>query len=176
MGGQRSRLRRPATPGLLVVATVALAIGVLASALAPRVAAIHGRRKPAQALTAPHRAVTHAPQRAFPVSATELTQARAVAVAFIDSYLPVADGRAPASSVTGSTTELRQELVRARAWVTPAERTCHPRLVSVQAQGQTPRFVLVTAAIGACGITSYPLAITVVEGQRRWLVSNVVDG
>jgi hypothetical protein len=128
------------------------------------------------ALTARPRAAGHAPRGASPVDAAGLARARGSAISFADSFLPVVYGRAPASSVTGATPALRGELARAGAWVTPAERERHPRVLSVRAFGGAPGFVLATAWVSDGGISTYALRIVVQQGPGRWLVSDVVGG
>ena len=149
-------------------------IGVVVSSLAQVSVGVHRGRRTSVAVTARPGAASHAPRGASPVGAAGLAQARAVARSFAESFLPVVDGRAPASSLTGATPALRQELARAGARVTPAERERHPRVVSVRAFGEAPGFVLATVAVSDGGISIYALRIVVQQGPRGWLVSDVV--
>jgi hypothetical protein len=175
----RRRWRFPRLPSthLVGVAAVALlVIGVVVSAVAPPVATVQPRRKTSVTIGASPRAAGHAARRASPVSAVGLARARAVARSFIGSYLSVAYGRAPAGSLTAATLALRAELASGRAWVTPAERERHPRVMSVEAVGEAPGFVIATAVVSDGGITTYLLRITVQQGPDGWRVSDVVDG
>jgi hypothetical protein len=65
-----------------------------------------------------------------PVSVAELHAARLVAARFLVSYLRLAYGRAGAAAVRAITPELRGQLNRGGARVTPVERRRHPRAVS----------------------------------------------
>jgi hypothetical protein len=177
MGRRRSTFPRLAARGRLGVAAVALlVIGVLASVLVQVSAGVHRRPRTSVAVTARRRAATHALEVASPVSGAGLAHARAVARSFAESYLLVAYGRVRASSLTGTKAALREQLARSPAWVTPAERERHPRVVSVEAVGQAPGFVLVTAWVSDGGISTYALRFTVWEGPGGWLVSDVVGG
>jgi hypothetical protein len=173
----RSRPPRLSSARRLAIAAVALlVIGVVVSSLPQVPVGVHRGRRTSVALTARPGATGHAPRGASPVSAPGLARARAAARSFADSFLAVVDGRAPASSVTGATPALRQELARAGAWVTPAERERHPRVVSVEAFGEAPGFVLATAWVSDGGIATYPLRLVVQQERRGWLVNDVVGG
>jgi len=175
---RRPRLRLPRLPStrrLGVVAVTLLVIGVVASTFEQVSAGVDARRRASMAVTARPRAESRAPRVASPVSAAGLARARSVATSFVDSYLSVAYGRAPAALVIGVTPALGAELSRGMAWVTPAERERHPRVVSLEAVGQEPGFVLATASVSDGGIATYALRITLQEGTRGWLVSDVVD-
>jgi hypothetical protein len=160
----------------VVTAVALLVIGVVASSLAQVSVGVHRGRRASVAVTARPGAAGRAPRGAAPVSGAGLAEARAAAISFADGFLAVVDGRAPASSVTGATPALRQELARAGAWVTPAERERHPRVVSVRAFGEAPGFVLATAWVSDGGIATYALRLVVQQGPRGWLVSDVIGG
>jgi hypothetical protein len=167
--------RSRSAPRLRVTALALLLLGLIASALAPLPSNGHpGPRSAAR--TARPRATPRAPRRASPVSARELAQPGAVARSFLDSYLPVAYGRAPASSVIGATSALRAQLSRSRARVTPAERDRHPTVLSVKSAAQAPGLVLVTAVVSDGGVTTYPLRMVVQEEARGWVVTDLVGG
>lgn len=178
MGRRLSRLSRfPSARRAGVAALVLLLIGgVVLSALAPVSGTVPGARKRSAAVTARPRASGHAPRGASAVSPSGLARARTVARSFAESYLAVAYGRASAGSGTGVTPAFRLELAREQPLVTPIERERHPRLVSVEAVGQAPGFVLATAWVSDGGISTYPLRFTVREGPGGWLVSDVLDG
>jgi hypothetical protein len=174
----RRRLRFPRLPPTrrLGAAAVTLVVIAVVSAFAQVSAGVHARPRASVAITARPRAESRAPRGASPVSVAGLARARAVARSFVESYLSVVYGRAPASSLTGATPALQAELRRRWAWVTPAERERHARVVSVEAVGQEPGFVLATVWVSDDEIATYALRITVQEGSRGWLVSDVVDG
>jgi hypothetical protein len=157
-------------PRLRVAALALLLLGLLGWALAPLPGTRHPRRTSVARAARP-RATRRAPRRASLVSAPELAQPGAAARSFLDSYLPVAYGRAPASSVLGATSALRAQLSRSRARVTPAERDRHPTVVSVASAAQAPGFVLATAVISDGRVTTYSLRILVQEEARGWVVT-----
>jgi hypothetical protein len=111
-----------------------------------------------------------------PVSAADLRVASRVALRFLRSYLRFAYGRASAGSVRAVALALRSALVRERVQVTPAERVCHPRVVSLGVVGTTPGFVVATATVDDGGIAAYRLRFSLEERAGRWLVSDVGDG
>jgi hypothetical protein len=110
------------------------------------------------------------------MSATELHAARVVAAQFLVSYLRFAYGRASAGSVSAITRELRGQLTRGRAQVTPVERRRHPRVVSLQLVGTTPRFVVATATVADGGVALYRLRFSLQENAGRSLVGAVWEG
>jgi hypothetical protein len=163
----RSRLTRRLT----VVALSLVALSVVASALTP--APRHGKGPgPAGATGTVY---SPAPRHAAPVSANELALARQAATRFLGSYLPFLYGRGSARSVDTVAPDLRLQLTRTRAQVTPVERRRHPRVISISVDGQAPGIVLATALVDDGGVTSYALLITVQGGPAGWLVSGV-DG
>ena len=99
-----------------------------------------------------------------------------MAARFLASYLAVAFGRASPNSVIAATPELRVEVVRERAQLTPAERRRRPAVRSLRVVGMTPGFVLATATIADGGIAVYPLRFTLVREDGRWAVSGVSAG
>lgn len=137
-----------------------------------------GRRRtaiaPRPSRTAPARPLH--PPVSPPVPATELHAARVVATRFLVSYLQFAYGRGSAGSVKGVTPGLHSQLITQRAQVTPAERSRHPRVVSLAAVGTTPGFVVATASVDDGGIAAFRLRFTLQEQTGRWLVSGVRQG
>jgi hypothetical protein len=131
--------------------------------------AVHGpsRRAPARPLQARIRP---------PVSGADLRLAGRLARRFLVSYLRFAYGRGSAWSVKGVTPGLRSQLITERAQATPAERTRHPRVVSLATVGTTPGFVVATATIEDGGIAAYRLRFALREAGGRWLVSDVQEG
>lgn len=111
-----------------------------------------------------------------PVSGSDLRLASRVATRFLLSYLKFAYGRAPATSVEAVTLGLRSQLMRERAQVTPAERTRHPRVVSLRVLGTNPGFMLATASVEDGGIAAYRLRFALREEGGRWSVSDVQEG
>jgi hypothetical protein len=71
---------------------------------------------------------------------------------------------------------LRNQLVRERAQMTPAERQRHPRVVSLRVVGIMPDFVAAAAAVADGGIATYPLRFTLQRSAGRWSVSSVLEG
>jgi hypothetical protein len=172
-----SRLSRfPSARRAGVAALVLLLIGGVVLSAAPVSGTVPGAGRRSAAVTARRRAAGHAPRGASAVSPAGLARARTVAGSFAESYLAVAYGRASVGSVTGVTPAFRLELAREQPVVTPIERERHPRVVSVEAVGQAPGFVLATAWVSDGGISTYALRFTVREGPGGWLVSDVLDG
>jgi hypothetical protein len=111
-----------------------------------------------------------------PVSGSNLRLASRVAGRFLRSYLKFAYGRARVTSVEAVTPDLRSQLMRDRAQVTPAEGTRHPRIASLRVVGTNPGFVLATASVEDGGIAAYRLRFALREEDGRWLVSDVQEG
>ena len=110
-----------------------------------------------------------------PVPGSDLRLAHRVVGRFLLSYLKFAYDRARAASVEAVTPGLRSQLVRDRAQVTPAERSRHPRVVSLVVLPTTPGFVVATATIEDGGIAAYRLRFALREEGGRWLVSDVQE-
>jgi hypothetical protein len=110
------------------------------------------------------------------VSNAQLLNARRIAERFLAGYLPFVYGRARAGSVRAITIELRDELIRERAQVTPVERRRHPRVTSLQVAGKTARLVLATVMIEDGGITTYALRFALERRAGGWAVSSVDGG
>ncbi len=110
------------------------------------------------------------------MSARDLDTARAVAVRFLLSYLPLAYDRGSAGSVQGGTPGLRRQLITEHAQAAPAERGRGPRVVSLATVGTTPGFVVATATIDDGGVAAYRLRFVRREQSGGWLVSNVQEG
>jgi hypothetical protein len=111
-----------------------------------------------------------------PVPAAQLRRADDAAKQFLGSYLSFAYGRVRAPAVTPVTPALRNQLVRERAQMTPAERRRHPRVVSLRVVGIMPGFVAAIAAVEDGGIAAYPLRFTLQRIAGRWSVSSVLAG
>ena len=113
-------------------------------------------------------------RRAGVLAPPRLVGARSAARQFMRGYLRFAYGEAPASSVRAVGPALRRQL-RQRALIAPAERSRHPRLISLEVSGEKTGVVLATAIIDDGGIASYAVRVTVCRTRSRWLVS-AVDG
>src|ERR1700733_1636310 len=174
--GRSSFPRLPSTRVLGVAAPALLLIGVVLSALGPPVVTAPGQPRTAVVVAPRPRAVSHLPMRTSPISAGRLGDAHAVAASFIDCYLRVTYGRAPATSLTVVTPALRRELVHGRAQLTPAERSRHPRVLSVEAVGQAPGVVRRTVVVSAAGVTWFFTRFTVQAGPGGSFVSDVIGG
>jgi hypothetical protein len=164
------------------VVVAATALLVLAGAItALTVQAGRGREagRPAVTVHAPARrpaAQPVPPRLRPPVPGSSLRLASRVARRFLRSYLKFAYGRAGATSVDAVTRDLRSQLIRDRAQVTPAERARHPRVVSLRVLGTNPGFVLATASVEDGGIAAYQLRFALREEGGRWLVGDVQEG
>jgi hypothetical protein len=165
----------------VVAAGALLALGAVMAALtltAPR--SDHKRRRtppPPTAASSPRSLPRRLPP---PVPAAAMRDARRVAERFLAGYLPFAYGRGSALAVGGVTPvlrrQLRRELLRQRAQVTPVERRRRPRIVSLQTVGTTPAFVVATAVIDDGGVVTYRLRFTLRGEAGRWAVSSVEAG
>lgn len=111
-----------------------------------------------------------------PVLRFNLRLASRVARRFLVSYLKFAYGRAGAGAVEAVMPELRSQLTRERAQVTPAERGRHPRVVLLHVVGTWPGFVVATASVEDGGVATYRLRFALREEGGRWLVSDVQEG
>jgi hypothetical protein len=165
------------------VRRVLVAVGALL-ALAAVMAALtltnphggHKRRRPEQrpaTAGSPHPSPPRLPP---PVSTAAMLQARQVAARFLAGYLPFAYGRGSALAIRGITPDLRHELLRQRAQLTPVERRRRPRVMSLQTIATTPAFVVATAMIDDGGVSTYRLRFTLQRETQRWAVSSVEDG
>lgn len=138
-----------------------------------------GGHRPTPATPPPSRRTSTSSSRPtlrLPVSASEIDRAGQLARRFLVSYLQFAYGRASAASVEAVMPEVRDQLVREHARVTPAERGRHPRVVSLHVVGMNPGFVLATAVIQDGGIASYRVRFTLQKRVGNWLVSTVQEG
>lgn len=167
----RSRLTRRLT----VVALCLVALSVVAAAFTPAPHRAHRKGpRPVTSTGAVHS--PSAPRHAAPVSAGELARARQAATRFLAGYLPFLYGRGSARSVDAVAPDLRPQLTRTRAQVTPVERRRSARIVALTAVGQAPGIVLATALVDDGGVTSYPLRLTVQRVAGAWVVSGVDRG
>ncbi len=172
--------RLPPRARRFVVAVVALALigaGITALTITPSPGS--GARSGRAALRAPaQQTASHpSPERsAPPVPAGQLLRADDAAERFLASYLSFAYGRVRAHAVTPVTPALRNQLVRERAQMTPAERQRHPRVVSLRVVGIMPGFVAATAEVADGRIATYPLRFALQRNAGRWSVSSVLQG
>ena len=177
MRRRRSKCHSRRSTRALAVGAVGMVIfGLIGSALVPVPTTVRPVRKRSAAEPARRPATRRASRRALPVSPRELVQAGAAARSFVDSYLLVAGGRAPTSLITEVAPTLRAQLSRGSARVTPDERRRHPRVVSVEIEGQEPGFVLATAVVGGAGVATYSLRMVIQDERRGWAVSELVGG
>ena len=170
--------RLPARVRRLVVAVGALLVLGAAIAAVTVSGPREGPRRPPAVVRRP---VADVPGRSLPrilppVPAGQLAVARRVGERFLAGYLPLAYGRGSALAIRGVTPTLRSQLLPDRAQLTPVERRRHPRVVSLQAVGTTPAFVVATAVIDDGGVTAYRLRFTLLGGGGRWAVSSVEAG
>jgi hypothetical protein len=168
----------PRVRRFVVAVGTLLALGAVMAALTLTVPpGRHGRRPAPQRPAGTSSRGTQASSRRVPppVSTDAMVQARRVAERFLAGYLPFAYGRARLRTVSGVTPELRRQLVRGRARLTPVERRRRPRVVSLQTVATTPTFVVATAVIDDGGVTTYRLRFTLQGGAGRWAVSSVED-
>ncbi|MGZ4254626.1 MAG: hypothetical protein ACXVH1_38385 [Solirubrobacteraceae bacterium] len=154
-----------------------LALGTVLAALTLTTPHSHHKRQPTPRPPAAASSPRTLPRRLPPpVSTAALLQARLVAERFLAGYLRFAYGRGSALAVGGVTPALRRQLLRQRAHLTPVERRRRPRVVSLQAIGTTPTFVVARAVIDDGGVATYRLRFTLERGGGRWAVSSVADG
>jgi hypothetical protein len=118
---------------------------------------------------------TEATPGSGPISPTGLVAARRAAARFLAGYLPFIYGRGSARSIDAVTPDMRLQLSRMRASVTPVECQRHPRVVSLSVVGQAADWALVTALVADGGVTTYVLRIVLSGGRGGWIV-NSVDG
>jgi hypothetical protein len=153
-----------------------LALGAVMAALT--LTASHGGQERRPAPQHPAATVPRISPRGLPppVSTAAMLRARRAAERFLAGYLPFAYGRGSALAIRGVTQTLRRQLLRQRAQLTPVERRRRPRVVSVQAVGTTPAFVVATAVIDDRGLATYRLRFTLSRSAGRWAVSSVEEG
>jgi hypothetical protein len=169
------RLPQRGRPFVVAIGAL-LALGAVLAALT--LTASHGgqERRPASQRPAATVPRTSPRRLAPPVSTAAMLQARRVAERFLGGYLPFAYARGSAVAIRGITQTLRRQLLSQRAQLTPVERRRRPRVVSVQAVGTTPAFVVATAVIDDGGAAAYRLRFTLQGGAGRWAVSSVEEG
>ncbi|MBV9336679.1 MAG: hypothetical protein JO243_12385 [Solirubrobacterales bacterium] len=168
--GRSSRTTRRLT--LAALALVVLL--VVASALAPSPQPAHRPVAPLAGPTRTRSTPTAPGSRA--ISRAGLGAAKRAAARFLTGYLRFLYGRGSARSVAGATPDLRRQLIRVRALVTPVERHRDPRVVSLTAVRQAPAAVLATALVADGGVTAYALRMVLRSGRDGWLVSSVDGG
>lgn len=171
------RLPRRVRPVVAVAATMLLLAAATALTLQARPG--DGARRPMPVSSGPSHQTSHVPGPPSvrpPIPATELHRAGVAAGRFLVTYLPFAYGRASAGTVTAVTPGLRNQWIKERAAVTPAERRRHPRVVSLRIVGTEPGFVVATAIVEDGGIAAYRLRFALEDWGGRWLVSSVQEG
>jgi hypothetical protein len=105
-----------------------------------------------------------------------MLEGREAAARFLAGYLPFAYGRGSAVAIRGITPEVRGELLRQRAQLTPVERRRRPRVMSLDMIATTPAFVVATAVIDDGGVTTYRLRFALQRQAGRWAVTSVQEG
>jgi hypothetical protein len=169
----------PRARRVVVVVVALLLIGAAITALTIAPSPGTGVRRATPAPRGPARQTTPHPSHprvAPPVPVAQLQRAHHAAERFLGSYLSFAYGRVRAPAVTPVTPALRNQLVRERAQMTPAERQRHPHVLSLRLVGIMPGFVAATAAVADGGIAMYPLRFTLQRIAGRWSVSSVLEG
>jgi hypothetical protein len=167
----------PRVRRIVVSVAALLALGAVMAALTLTTPHGGNRRRPTPRRPAAASSPPSLPRRLPPtVSTSALLDAHRVAERFLAGYLPFAYGRGSALAIRGVTLALRRQLARDRAQLTPVERRRRPRVVSLQAVGTTPAFVVATAVIDDGGVAAYRLRFTLRGGAGRWAVSGVEAG
>lgn len=102
---------------------------------------------------------------------SQLSIARGVARAFLDTYVPYLYGRLPAERVADASPALRHQLASGRAEPTPAERSSRPRIARLSVAATGPPVSVTVVAVVRSGLDeSWRLTATVEPSGRRWLV------
>jgi hypothetical protein len=90
---------------------------------------------------------------------------------FLDGYLPFIYGRGSARAIPTAAPSLRNRLAESRLRVPPAENGRHPRVIRLDGRRLPAGRVLVTARIEDGGPATYPISLTLVRQDGRWLVT-----
>jgi hypothetical protein len=102
---------------------------------------------------------------------SQVSAARALAVAFLRSYVSYLYGQAPASRVPGVDEAVRQQIERGRATITPAERASHPRIARLLLASSGPPVSVVATAVIRTGASQLsPFTATLEPRGRGWVV------
>jgi hypothetical protein len=123
----------------------------------------HTPSKPTQASSAPS-------ARWTPGNATDT---KAVAEAFLGSYLVVLYGQGPASQVKDATAAFVRSLQQGPRRVPPGIRGLHPRIVSLQITPQESSGAVALALVSDGEVVRYPVRVVLTDSGGRWLVSSV---
>jgi len=156
-----------------------LLAGVLVSIVLLVVALNTGttRHQSAATVPAPPVVIGHAgtpPASAATLSAVELATARATALAFVRSYLPVLYGQAPVGRIVDASAHLRRSL-RSAPRPPRTVRTRHPRLRGLELTAQSNRSVLATASVDDGVAAPFAVVFTVEQQGGRWVVSDLAS-
>jgi hypothetical protein len=162
--------------GVAAAAVLLLGGAITALTLEASTVGIARRSTPAVHAPPPRPPAPRSQRVRAPVSSANLRLADRFARRFLGSYLRFAYGMGSAGSVQGVTPGLLRQLITEHAPATPAERSRHPRVVSLATVGTTPRFVVATAMIEDGGVAAYRLRFALEEQAGRWLVSSVQAG
>jgi hypothetical protein len=149
---------------LLGVALVLAAIGLVLTRPA----------KPATATLSPGGRSQHERSPAQP--SPELSSARSTAEAFLEGFLKYIYGRAPASSVTGTTVAFLRSLEEQHLRVPPGMRSRHPRIVSIDAAPAAQAgTVVATALVSDEEDVDYRITVVLASSRGRELVTGLEE-
>lgn len=112
-----------------------------------------------------------APRAARPRPIARLARPLEAARRFLDGYLPFIYGRGSARAIPTAAPSLRKRLAESRLRVPPAANGRHPRVIRLDGRRLPAGRVLVTATIGDGGPATYPISLTLVRRDGRWLVA-----
>jgi hypothetical protein len=149
---------------LLGVALVLAAIGLVLTRPA----------KPATATLSPSGRSQHERSPAQP--SPELSSARSTAEAFLEGFLNYIYGRAPASTVKGTTVAFLRSLEQQHLRVPPGMRSRHPRIVSLDAAPAAQSgTVVATALVSDEEDVDYRIAVVLASSRGRELVTGLEE-
>jgi hypothetical protein len=157
--------RQPAARVLLGVALVLAAILLV----------LTRPTKPATATLRPsgRRQHEHSPA---PRSAELSPSTRSTAEAFLEGFVKYLYGRAPASTVKGTTVAFLRSLEEQHLRVPPGMRSRHPRIVSLDvAPAPQPGTVLATALVSDEEDVDYRIAVVLASSRGRELVTGLEE-
>jgi hypothetical protein len=101
---------------------------------------------------------------------------RSTAEAFLEGFLKYVYGRAPASSVTGTTVAFLRSLEEQHPRVPPGMRSRHPRIVSLDlAPAPQSGIVVVTALVSDEEDLDYRIAVVLASPRGRELVTGLEE-
>lgn len=114
----------------------------------------------------------NSPQRSPELAPSE----RSTAEAFLEGFLEYLYGRAPASSVTGTTAVFLRSLEEQHLRVPPGMRSRHPRIVSIDAApAPQSRTAVATAVISDEEDVDYRIAVVLASSRGRELVTGLEE-